>query len=110
MHKTTIFIIQLYVVFESIKAVNVISALTWWRHGGLLISIGWSVLFFTESFVESHSSLAPLIDQPKGHYDNMLEKWCLESMEIVATARLRLDKKSATICVACSAVDCWVAK
>ena len=33
--------------------------------------------------MESHSSLAPLIDQPKGHY-NMLENWCLESIKIVA--------------------------
>ena len=57
------------------------------------------MLFVTESFVESHSSLAPLIDQPKGrHYSNMLANWCLESMEIVAAVRLRLDK-SGTICV-----------
>jgi len=48
--------------------------------------------------VESHSSLASLIDQPKGHYGNMLEKCHLESMEIVATLRLRLDK-SGTISV-----------
>ena len=48
--------------------------------------------------MDCHSSLAQLIDQPKGHYDNMLENWCLESMEIVTTVRLRLDK-SGTICV-----------
>ena len=48
------------------------------------------MLFVTESFVESHSSLAPLIDQPKGHYGNMLENWCLESLEI----GLRMDKSS----------------
>ena len=59
--------------------------------------------------MESHSSLAPLIDQQKGHYGNMLENWRLESMEIVAMGRLKLDKK-ATICVACSAVDRCVAK
>ena len=56
------------------------------------------MLFVTELFVESHSSLAPLIDQPKVYYGNMLENWRLESMEIVATVRLRLDK-SGTICV-----------
>ena len=56
------------------------------------------MLFVTESFLESHSSLAPLIDQLKGQYGNMLENWCLESMEIVATVHLRLDK-SGTICV-----------
>ena len=56
------------------------------------------MLFVTESFVESHSSLAPLIDQPKGHYGNMLENWHIGSMKIVATVRLRLDK-SGTICV-----------
>ena len=39
--------------------------------------------------MESHSSLAPLIDQPKGNYDNMLENCCLESMEIVATVRIK---------------------
>jgi len=49
--------------------------------------------------MESHSSLAPLIDQLKGQYGNMLKHWHLESMEIIATDRLRLDK-SATICVA----------
>ena len=48
--------------------------------------------------MESHSNLAPLIDQPKGHYGNMLENWRLESMEIIATVRLRLDI-SGTICV-----------
>ena len=48
--------------------------------------------------MESHSSLAPLIDQPKGHYGNMLENWRRKSMEIVATVHLRLDK-SGTICV-----------
>ena len=48
--------------------------------------------------MESHSSLAPLIDQLKGQHGNMLENWCLESMEIVTTVHLRLDK-SGTICV-----------
>ena len=57
------------------------------------------MLFITESFVESHSSLAPLIDQPKGHYGNMIENQHLESMEIIATGRpLRLDE-STTICM-----------
>ena len=53
--------------------------------------------------MESHSSLPPLIDQPKGHYGNMLEKWHLESMEIITTVRLRLDK-SGTICVVVNSV------
>ena len=48
--------------------------------------------------MESHCSLVPLIDQPKGRYGNMFENWHLESMEIVATVRLRLDK-SGTLCV-----------
>ena len=48
--------------------------------------------------MESHGSLAPLIDQPKGYCNNMLDNWCLESMEIIATVRLRLDK-SGTICM-----------
>ena len=56
------------------------------------------MLFVTELFVKSHNSLASLIDQPKGQYGNMFENWRLESMEIVATGHLRLDK-SATICV-----------
>ena len=43
------------------------------------------MLFVTKSFVESHSSLAPLIDQPKGPYGNMLENRRLESVEIIAT-------------------------
>ena len=47
---------------------------------------------------ESYYSLAPLIDQSKGHCGDMLENWRLESMEIVAMVRLRLDK-SGTICV-----------
>ena len=33
--------------------------------------------------MESHSSLAILIDQPKGQHGNILEFWRLESMEIV---------------------------
>jgi len=43
-----------------------------------------------ESFVESHNSLAPLIDQPKGKYGNMLENWRLESMEIVITVWIKV--------------------
>ena len=40
-----------------------------------------------ESFVESHSSLTMLIDQPKGQHGNMLEYWHLESMGIVGMGR-----------------------
>ena len=37
----------------------------------------------------NHSSLAPLTDQPKGQYGNMLDNWRLESMEIVATVWIK---------------------
>ena len=47
----------------------------------------------------SYSSLAPLIDKPKGQYSNILKHWRLESMEIIAMGCLGLDK-STTICVA----------
>ena len=48
--------------------------------------------------MESHRNLAPLIDQLKGQYGNMIENWHLERMEIVTMVRLRLDK-SGSICV-----------
>ena len=102
MHKTTIFIIQLCVFFElfAIKAVK--------HHFRLdFVTSRWVKAFSDfhgmkralryEVVHGKYSSLAPLIDQPKGQYSNMLEKWRLESVEIVATVRLRLDK-SGTIC------------
>ena len=102
MHKTTIFIIQLCVVFElfAIKAVKRHFRLDfvtsrWVKaiidfHWIIDISmIEWSVFFFRESFVGSNSSLVPLIDQTKGQYGNMLDNWRLESMEIVTTVWIK---------------------
>ena len=45
--------------------------------------------------MEINSSLALLIDPPKGQY--MLERWHLESMEIIATGRLKLGKSPMTV-------------
>ena len=37
----------------------------------------------------SHSSLAPLINQLKDQFGDMLDNWRLESMEIIATVWIK---------------------
>ena len=40
------------------------------------------MLFVTELFMESHSSLAPLIDQLKGYYGNILRIGVLKAWKL----------------------------
>ena len=92
MHKTTIFIVQLCVVFELfvVKVVKRHFRLNFVTSQWVQANIDFHLMKLTIHYgvvCGKSQSQTILIDQPKGQHGNILEFWRLESMEIVGTGR-----------------------